>query len=258
MGAVVLSLPNGFETPDLKDFVAFIGLAPEPSPSRRLSVNSETLFKLVAEVSDEFLLRAVSEHTLAGFDMRRKEVFGDYIKSVMALGKLVEVKIPEASDRASIIEESLAGMASYFKTQAVHRFGPDISDQAVFTVWTVQKIHRLLAKITNSPVLHSEAESDDRKLSREFSVCAWWSLFHLDCLLAAIKHNKSIHPEVLEEIAEGLRSAVDAYCAAKQGLSLRRVAEPVSVEPPEWDEEDQAILDDSMLDLDRAAVNDGF
>ena len=251
MGAAALALPKGLGTPDLKDFSAFIGLTPKASPSRNVPAHSRGLFKAMAEVSDDLVLYAISEHTVDGFRSKRDEVLENYIKSVVALSEMIEVIIPQIN-RAQLFEEAVTGVQSFLRAEALPRFGTDVAEQAVFTAWTMQKTHRVLVKIANSEKLAKKFRTEDRKLSRESSLWALWSLFHLDCLITAIKHDKSIHPEVLEEISDGLRSAVNAYGVAKQGLNLRRQpTEPITIEPAEWDEEDQALLDDSMHDLER-------
>jgi hypothetical protein len=258
MSAAALSLPSGFEAPILKDFSAFIGLRPKSSPSRNISASNESLFKAIAEVSDGLLLQAISEHTSAGFMAKRREVFGNYIKSVVALSEIIDVTIPQ-TNRTALFEESLTGIESFLKEEALPRFGPIITDQIIFTFWTIQKTHRILAEIAKSERLGEDTKAEDRKLPQDFSLWAWWSLFHLDCVISAIKHDKSIHPGVLDEISDGLRSAVNAYAIAKEGLNLRQAPVlPVTIEPTDWDEEDQELLDDSMRDLEGVSLDNGY
>ena len=257
MSAAALSLPIGFEAPDLKDFSAFIGLKPKSSPSRNISTSNEILFKTMLAVSDDLLLRVISEHTAAGFREKRTEVFGNYIKSVVALSEIIDVTIPQ-TNRTALFEESLTGVNSFLKEEALPRFGPNITDQIIFTFWTIQKTHRILTEIAKCEIPGAGTHAKDGALSRDFPLWAWWSLFHLDCVVSAIRHDKSIPPGVLDEISDGLRAAVNAYATAREGLNLRQApALPETIEPTGWDEEDQELLDDSMEDLDRVSLDNG-
>ena len=59
--------------------------------------------------------------------------------------------------------------------------------------------------------------------------------FHLDCLLASMKHQRPIYPEILAVISDGLRSGVDAYAWIRQCVDLRTgTEEPVLPHSSIW------------------------
>ena len=62
--------------------------------------------------------------------------------------------------------------------------------------------------------------------------------------------DKAINPEVLTEICEGLRTAVNAYGLIRQGVDLRLTREEPVIAPYAWDEEDQELLASSMSDME--------
>lgn len=53
---------------------------------------------------------------------------------------------------------------------------------------------------------------------------------------------------MVEHISDGMRSAVDSYAWAGQGLDLRRPAQESLDVKVDWDEEDQELLDAAMSD----------
>jgi hypothetical protein len=79
--------------------------------------------------------------------------------------------------------------------------------------------------------------------------------FHIDCLVAAIGFNRTLYPEVLDEIVDGLRAAVNAYAYIRQGVQLFSLTATASGEEPVpvcgWDNEDQELLDSSMHEMDK-------
>lgn len=145
--------------------------------------------------------------------------------------------------------EAFSEMEAEFRNHGEDRFGSPTKDQAMFTIWSLRKTSDLILKIARSgPVSDSQREQDSR-LAGEFSFCTAWTQFHLDCLLAAIRTDRSVQPEVLTEIQDGLRAAVNAYGLARQGLDLRVPPVEPQLIPPEWDEEDEQLLRSSMRDM---------
>jgi hypothetical protein len=64
-----------------------------------------------------------------------------------------------------------------------------------------------------------------------------------------MRHKRPLYPEVLEVILDGLRAAVNAYAWARRGLELRTPSAEPAVAPIEWDEEEQALLDEATHDM---------
>jgi hypothetical protein len=94
-----------------------------------------------------------------------------------------------------------------------------------------------------------DLKRQDENLAQAFNFYAAWTQFHLDCMLTAIRLQKTIQLDVLPEIIDGLRAAVNAYGYSRQGLDLRSPQEEPEIHGVEWDEEDQELLDSSMRDM---------
>jgi len=227
----------------------FVGL-PIKKSARQLSVSTEELFKGIASVAEELILRAIEKRTSEDFQAARKEVFGDYVRTIRILAELVDIVVPN-----SVIErlsgESFSELEADLRDQGTLRFGTTAKDQAIFTVWTMRRTSSLISKIAKCGPAPEESSELDTKLASEFLFYASWTRFHLDCLMTAIRLDKPIHPEVLPEIIDGLRAAVNAHGLIRRGVDLRvpRPEDPV-IAPVEWDEEDQELLDSSMLDME--------
>jgi hypothetical protein len=235
----------------LGDLLAFVGL-PSKRSARELSVSSEELFKNIAVVLDRLLLRAIEQRTGAEFKATRGDVFGDYLKTVNALSNLVRVIVP-ARTIDVLVWESFSELEADLREQGLIRFGTAAKDQAIFTVWTLRKISRLLSKIAAAGPPSAAMKVADAKLAVEFSFCVAWTQFHLDCLMASIRFDKAINPEVLAEISLELRAVVNAYGLIRQGVELRLPSDEPTLAPIIWDDEDQALLDSSMADLEAEA-----
>ena len=232
----------------LGQLLTFVGL-PSKRSARELSGSSEELFRSIATVLDRLLLRAIEARTATSFVSLRNDVFNDYYQVLRALSRLASIVVPRNAIEV-LVAQSFSELEADLRDQGVLKFGAAAKDQAVFTVWTLRKTSRLLAKIAADPP-PKEAKEADAKLASEFSFCAAWTQFHLDCLMTAIRLDKPIYPEVLPEIIDGLRAAVNAYGLIRHGIDLRfpRVEEPDPTVPV-WDQEDQELLDSSMHDMD--------
>jgi len=248
--ALVLERSKGIG--GLGDLLTFVGL-PSKTVGRDLSAAADELFKSVSGVLDQILIKAIEKRTGPEFDAARKEVFADYYRIITALSGLVQVMVPPRS-LERLVAESLCEREADFRDQGLTKFGADARDQAMFTVWTLRKTTRLLSLIHAAGPAPDKLREEDEKLATEFSFYAAWSQFHLDCLLASIRFEKPIHPDVLTEIRDGLRSAVNAYGLVRQGVDLRGRQEEPSLAPYVWDDEDQTLLDSSMADMERETL----
>lgn len=238
----------------LSDLRALVGL-PSKRSATELSASVQEMFNVATGVLDSVLCRAIEQRTSAEFVAARSIGFDIYWKATTALSGLVEVTLQSRTiDR--LVAESFCELEADFRDQGVVRFGAPAKEQAVFTVWTLRKISRILTKIHEAGAVPKSKKTADRKIASEFSFYAAWSQFHLDCLVTSIRKDKSITPEVLDDICEGLRGAVNAYGLARQGLELRVPVEEPTLAPIQWDEEDQELLASSMQDMGSEALSD--
>jgi hypothetical protein len=233
----------------LGDMLTFVGL-PSKRSARELSGSAEELFKGITEVIDDILARAIENRTASDFKAMRKEAFGNYFRIIIALSNLAQVIVPKPVIER-LVGESFSEMEATFRDEGLARFGVLARDQAMFTVWTLRKISRLASQIANSGPVPEDMKEADSKLATDFALSTGWTQFHLDCLNASIQTNKTINPEVLLEICDGLRTAVNAYGLIRQGAELRlpHTQEPL-LAPYAWDDEDQELVASSMHDME--------
>jgi len=181
----------------------------------------------------------------------------NYMRTLRAMSDLVKIIVPD-----SVIEilagEYFSELNAELRDQGLTRFGASVLDQAMFTVWTLRKIHDLIPKISTSEPVAKANKAKDGQLAMEFSVASAWTQFHLDCLSAAIRFDRPLYPEVLVEITEGLRTAVNAYGLIRQGVNLRVSPNEPTIEARQWDEEDEELLNSSMHDMDHETDPEAF
>lgn len=233
----------------LGDLVGLVGLSSQPqSKGVELSNSVSEMFKAIRSFIDELLTRAIASQTQAEFESVRHELFAPYAKTLKSQAALVRLLV-----RAPVIEnllrESFCELESDLRDSALTRFGSAARDQAMFTVWTLRRTSGLITKIATSGSLNADEQKTDQELAKEYSFYAMWAQFHMDCLIASIRKDRSIQLEVLPSIIDGLRAAVNAYSLARQGLDLRCPQPEVIVARSEWDEEDKELLASSMEDM---------
>lgn len=249
--ALVLERSKGIG--GLGELLTFVGL-PSKRSAKDLSASNGEIFKRITAVIDQMLVATIEKRTSVEFSAARQQVFADYFRITMALSSLAQVVLP-ARSLEMLVGESLCELEADFRDQGLAKFGTEARDQAVFTVWTLRKISRLLSLIHASGPVPENLRAEDEKLAGEFAFHAAWTQFHMDCLLASIRFEKSIHPDVLTEIRDGLRAAVNAYGLSRQGVDLRVPrAEESAPAPYVWDDEDQILLESSMSDMEHEAL----
>lgn len=72
---------------------------------------------------------------------------------------------------------------------------------------------------------------------------------HLDCLLASIRFEKAISPDILDEICDGLRAVVNAYGMIREAVGIREQGAEELVPVYEPDDEDLALIQSSMNEI---------
>lgn len=228
----------------LGDLPAFVTL-PSKS-SHELSSDAQGVFNKIAEVRTNLILTTIEAQTRDEFIVLRAKVFSDVVRTNKAMGSLARVMVPApALDR--ITWQAFAELEAELTEYGVRKFGEEAKEQAIFTVWALRKINRLLSKILTKPLEGEQAEKD-REIAKEFSFYLLWAYFHLECLVAAMRYDKPIQIDVLDEICDGMRAAVNSYGLLRQGLSLRLTQDPAP-EDIEWSEEDKELLASSMDDM---------
>jgi hypothetical protein len=215
-----------------------------------LTRNDERLIRELITMLEKQILAALDARSASEFSQVRSQVWPKYCRSLRALSDTIRNMAPDHEiDRAT-----KAVMETYSEDlQTRHvRFGNQLKDQAIFTLWTLGKIRTLgfsLAAPT-APALRGK----DLELCNEYRLCSLWTQFHMDIVIQSIKFDRTIPDEIQEVVCEGLRTAVNAYAIMKEAYALRH---PRTEQPPitglPWDEEDEQLLAASMRDLNGTA-----
>ena len=232
----------------LDDLLALIGLPSKRRSAGELPNGVQEILRGTLSFVDGLLLRAVTVQTEAEFVSVRVEVFPQYLNIIRLLARLVRNLAPDAViERA--LGESFSELEAEFRDHGISRFGVPTKEQAMFTIWTLRRTSRLISKIASSGKVPEHLKEQDREIASDYSFHALLAQFHLDCLLFAIRNNQPIQLDVLPVMIDGLRSAVDAYGYARQGLNMRDPREEPLIAAYEWDAEDQELLDSSMREM---------
>ena len=220
-----------------------------------LERSKERLVRDLVSVLDNVLLEGLSARSLQEFVETRKHVWPKYIHAVRALSDTLSNLISKET-RETSIRRAIASLEVDLERQ-IDRFGEALAVQAIFTFWTIGRMRSLADQIV-ALGLPPEKKRSDTALLSEFSPHAYWSSFHLDLMIAAIKFNRPMPEEFREAVCEGLRAAVNAYVIMKEAFSLRS---PRVEEMPDpqfvWDKEDEDLLASSMRDVDANISDDG-
>lgn len=207
----------------------------------------ESLVRSIASVVDDLIGRSIEKRTTVEFRAVRDEVFPKYFIAVRALSDLAKITVPK-HDLEVLAAESFSEMEAVFREKGLTAFGAEMRDQAIFTAWTLRKISNICDTIKNAK-LAPEHKKTDKDFVRQFAFYLMWTCFHLECLLRSLETQKPIYPEVLDEVIDGLRAAVNAYALARRGLDLRVPQPEPEIPAVEWDEEDRKLLDEATHDV---------
>jgi hypothetical protein len=249
MGSAVLALPKGVLGPaEVGSIGAFFDFdVAAPQQEEKLGSRETRLISNLISQLDIYLTKAISAGTPAAFDKQREKVWPKYVRSLRALQDTIANFLPE-STLEQLRNEAVTALENDFRKSGMERFGPRLTEQAEFTLWTLGKI-RTLGKQLFSLEVSDAKRKEDMRLCQQYHLDSLWSQFHMDCLVAAEKFDISVDENIRESVCEGLRAAVNAYATMRAALALRiPPIERPSVALP-WDEEDERLLASSMRDV---------
>jgi hypothetical protein len=239
-------MPKDLGAINVSDMLAMPSLPSEQS-ARRLSVSADELIRNIATVANELVVCAIEKRTATEFIATRNDVFHKYFDAVRSFADLARIVVPKHV-LETLTEVSLANMEAEFLARGLNAFGADVRDQAIITISTMRRTSDICRKI-NEAKLPPELAEADMQPRNNYAFHAVAARFHLDCLLKAMHLRKTIYPDVLNVIMDGLRSAVNAYAWAVRGLDLRVPRQEVQVPPVVWDDEDEALLAEATNDM---------
>lgn len=251
----ILEMQKSMANGGLGELPAFVAL-PKKGTANEISVDAHEVFKKVAVVRDRLIMRAICAQTAIEFESERKKVYADVARSQKALGSLARVMAPQSAIE-HLVWVALAEWEGDFIENGARKFGENAKEQAVFTIWTLRRINKLLTRIIESKQPEDkDVASKDRELARSFSNWFSWTLFHFECMTAALRSDLAIPPDVLELVCDGMRGAVNSYGLLRQGLELRVPSPEIETGTAEWTEEDEELLASSMADMEEMDIED--
>ena len=245
MATAVLEMPKGACAPPE---IGTIGAFYEPSVAseKKLIYSDQQLIRELVRVLDKQLLDLVESRSPDEFYHVRNKVWPRYIRALSALQDTAANLI--SADEMRKIEDSIIANLSADLEKQGDTLGAQLTEQSMFTLWMMPKIHAVAWEISNAGDPPDKAA--DSVLLKEYLAHSLWAQLHLDAIFAALKFNRPIRESIWEPMCNGLRAAVDAYAVMKDALYLRqpKVQDETPLEGLPWDEEDQELLDSSMVD----------
>lgn len=249
MSSVATALPT--TKINIGQLLKVVGLPTERERTSTIVGQANDLVREVVLVIDGLIVTSIDQRTSADFVKTREEVFPQYVAAITALGSLARIILPKQTiERMSL--ESFSQMEADFRDLGDSTFGTDLAERGLFTVWTLRKIYDIAKEIETSELPKEQAKEDTEK-ARDFVKFALWNRFHVDCLVKSMRAKKPIYPDVVEQVRDGLRAAVNAYAHIRQWADIRNPRPDNDPGEIEWTSEDEQLLADSMRDLEQSA-----
>ena len=214
---------------------------------RELSAPTGEVFKGIAGAMDQLLMSIIEKRTAAEFEEAFASSFPKYLEMSLSLSYFAQAIVPPAVIER-LARESICELEADFREKALTAFGATVRDQAMFTLWTLRKIHDLLTQLSAIKPDKSK-QQEENAYCLNFNLMALQAHFSLDCLNMALRLDRPIYPEVMAELTDGLRAMVNAYTWARRGLALRVPETEPPAGPDTSDEEDAELLKASMHDM---------
>jgi hypothetical protein len=232
----------------------YVGVADKEDVDISLQFND--IFKQLAHVTDSLIVTAIDKREAADFTATASNLFSSYMRALRVKSDLLQVILKsDLQATEQIVNRSLTGMEFSFKDYGAKQFGSALTEQAEFTIFSRRKTASLVWKLFDpeavNPAPSPEAQELANTLYSKFALFSAWSQFHLECLTTAMRFKKTIYPDVVPAIVEGLRAEVNAYAIAKQMIDVYLLPVPEEkLDPYTWDKEDEELLASSMEDME--------
>lgn len=221
-----------------------------------ISLHFNQIFKQLAQITDSLIVTAIEKRGMADFTAAAIGLFNPYMRALRVKSDLLQVVLKnDLQATEQIVSRSLIGMEFSFKDYGAKQFGSALTEQAEFTIFSRRKTASLVWKLFEPETVNHAPSAEAQELANtlypQFALFSAWSQFHLECLTTAIRLNKTIYPDVVPAIVEGLRAEVNAYATAKQMIDL--YLPPSAQEdliPYAWSGLDEELLASSMEDME--------
>jgi hypothetical protein len=224
-------------------------------PARELPLAVEEVFRGTSTALEQMMETVIETRSGQEFDALVSKIFSNYAALTIALSQITEVLAPkDAVERMT--RESICELEADFRDRALAMFGSVVKEQAIFTIWTIRKIHDILPRLRSEQLIDKSKQNEDKEFGLKFTVSSLRAYFALDCLNTAMSKGRPIYPEVMDRLVDNLRSMVNAYTWARRGLALRipRAEEPM--EDMSLEAEDQHFLEAAQHNLPDVNADD--
>jgi hypothetical protein len=191
--------------------------------------------------------------TVQEFKSLKKEVLPRYVQLSIAATNLVSALVPNAQ-REALTVEVFAEIERLLQSDGLPAIGEEAVNEALFCLFTLRRAYGVIGRIPID-VPPQENLSEDLATAREFHHWTIVSQLHFDCLRVAFKAKLQLAKPVISEILDGCRAAVMAYACARRALDLRDPVLQVDLSNVVWDEEDEALANESTNDRDSTIMN---
>jgi hypothetical protein len=252
MNTLTLQPEMLLESPASSIGIRLLGLPAEKSAKKQLSGSADEVVRTIASVLEQLFTMAIDQRTAQEFSSVKAQVFPQYVQVVVSLAAIVSATVP-APVISRLAAESFSELEADIREHALAAFGADMRDRAMFTVWTLRKIAELLSVMVGKKIAEEDGQKQKEFLA-SFLVHALSARFNIDCLRIAMRSGRTIYPDVLPALEDGLRSVVDAYAWIRQTVDLYDPRPEPELADLELDEEDRGLLEESMYDLDHEAA----
>jgi len=243
-GPLVSAFPEGIAPEG--DCLVLLGVPSEKSAKQQLAGSVDDILRNVSSILNGMTMSAIEKKTAQEFKAFYLQEFPAYMRLILALSGIIEATVKKSVVNR-LVSESYCELEADIREHAQAFFGEEMKDQAFFTVWTLRKIDELANLVTSGSVPNGDKRRD-RVYASNFVPHALWARFNVDCLRVSMRSKKAIYPEVLTEISDGLRAAVDAYAWIKQAVDIRFPQPDIDFEF-EMDDEDRELVRESMCDM---------
>ncbi len=241
-----LALSREWRAIGVGEMLAFPGVSERPE--RRLSASASELMRNIFTMLEDLVLCTIQKRTALEFKAARDEAFPKYLEAVNAFVSLVRISVPPyVIERLN--QEFFCALEADLRENGLKAFGPAVRDQAVFTVWTLRKISDLASQLSGAVNTDVRPAQDVADLMWQIMYHAVRTRFHVNCLITSMQKDTPLFPEVLDLVIDGLRSAVNAYGLTKRLVDMFVPIPEIGLEPIEWDEEEEALLNEAKRDM---------
>jgi hypothetical protein len=241
-----LALSREWSAIGIGEMLAFPGAAQRPE--KRLSASASELMQNIFSLLEDLVLGTVQKRTAEEFKAARAEAFPKYQDAVNAFVSLVRIVVPQPIIER-LNQEFFCELEAELRENGLRAFGPAVRDQAVFTVWTLRKISDLAGQLFSTVKTDVKPTQEVADLLAQLMYHAVRTRFHVNCLVTSMQRQATLYPEVLELVVDGLRSAVNAYGLTKRLVDILAPLPELHLVPIEWDEEEEALLNEARRDM---------